>query len=170
MTFHIYQSQLTDKAEFETAVQRYIVALHAYLHTVGKPRPTAHHLIENSVKRVQSNGQPDIYVPDYEIIDDVTRDLQQKKADLANQVMMAEAAAREKVVPQGKMRLLSLKYQEASSKSLSNRTPEDQVRITQSETIRKSFERIDLLAAKALHDIEDLTEENIDQWKMPSIE
>lgn len=101
--------------DFEAGVAAHIKAKmdHRFA-VIGEPAPAAAHpWIEHAVKRVNmGEGQPDDFVPDYEIIDDTPPPLtlDQKKQVLSHQVMMARAEVAHKIVPQLKARIWSIKY------------------------------------------------------------
>jgi len=173
MTFKVLLSQLSDRTAFEDAVRRHIQALHEFNLTKGKPRPTAHQLVESSIQRVQTPGKPDTYVPDYEIVDDIVTNsvpLEDKKFLLICKLREVENAAINKIVPQRKMRLRAVMYNEAMS------TPEDQRTAEQNDYIAqvisddakiKGFAKIAAMAEAA---IDDLTEDTVDSWQPPTFE
>src|SRR6266852_5845734 len=109
MTLEIHPSQFwngADQNAFDNAVKNYIDTLHAFNMIVGKPRPTAHPLVERAVKRVQTQGQPDKYVADYMVVEDKlpVLSLEEKKNKFLSDLRFAENAAMEKILPARKIR------------------------------------------------------------------
>jgi hypothetical protein len=176
--FVIHTSQFWDGADqnaFENAVQTYISTLHDFNRVVGKPRPTAHPLVERAVRRVQTQGHPDQYVADYVVIDDTpppppTPTLEEKKNKLTAELTAAEFEAMGKVFPARKMRLAHMKYSRAMSIPEDTRTVEHNEDIAHVNNIQAAFDKIAITAALAGADIEDLTEETIANWHLPTFE
>ena len=174
MTFEIHTSQFwngADQASFENAVQNYIDSLHAFNRVVGKPRPTAvHPLVERAVKRIQTQGQPDQYVSDYVVIDDTPPPptLEDKKNKLMNDLRMAESEAMNKVFPHRKARLAQLKYSKAIAVPEDALTAEHDIVIIAALNVQATFDKIAIVAAQAESDIEDLTEQTIAHWHLPT--
>jgi|SRR5882724_6973010 len=174
MAFEIHTSQFwngADQLAFENAVQNYINTMHAFNMVVGKPRPTAvHPLIERAVRRIQIQGQPDKYVADYVVIDDTPQppSLEDKKNKLMSDLRFAENAAMEKVLPARKIRLAHIKYADALSLDESVRTATHQEDIDLIGKVQGIREHYALIAAQAEAEIEDLTEQTIDSWQLPT--
>lgn len=61
----------------------------------------------------------------------------------------------------------TLSAEDVESKVTAARSPEDSDHLKKQEARRQEFARINMIAAQAKHDIEDLTEETIDGWKLP---
>lgn len=149
---------------------------------VAHPRPSAHPAVEAAVNE---NAEMD-----YEIVDDgpsPDQVLAHKKAELSQRVVLAEHAAIGAVVPHGKRRLLSHQENAISSahaprplgliKSVATAiglldagptmSAEDAAFIKEQARQRQKIEAIELKAAQAYHDIEDLTLETLDAWQIP---
>lgn len=172
MTLEVHVSQFwngADQAAFENSVQEYINSLHSFNMVVGKPRPTAHPLIERAIKRIQKQGFPDQYVADYVVIDDSPPppSLEDKKNSLMTKLRAAEAAAMNSALPHRKTRLVHLNHAKASMIPEEERTDEHLKDIELLEIVRASNEKIMMIAAQAESDIDDLTEQNIDSWQLP---
>ncbi len=151
---------------------------------VAYPRPTADRDIELSV---DENFQPN-----FEILDDgltAEQKLAIKKNTLSNIVTAHENAALEAIVPSLKRRYFAIREaeiirldqsaqqafliengpattpQQLEDATLKSRSDED-ARFMEEQAERNSkMDKIIRAAAKAHHDIEDLTAENIDAWK-----
>lgn len=174
MTFEIRISQFWDGADqiaFENAVQDYINTLHAFNMVVGKPRPAAiHPLVERAIKRIQEPGRPDRYVADYEIIDDTPPppSLEDKKNKLMSELRQAESVSMNEILPHRKVRLLNLKHAAAVAVDETERTIQHNEDIAHMANIKEIYDRFSLIAAQAESDIEDLTEQTIANWHLPT--
>jgi len=144
--------------------------LHAFNTVVGKARPTAHPLVERAITRIQTKGQPDKYVADFIIVDDTPPppSLEDKKNKLISDLRFAENTAMEKILPARKIRLAHIKCADAMSLDESVRTAEHNKDIALIVTVQGVREQYALIAAKAEADIEDLTEQTIDNWQLPT--
>jgi hypothetical protein len=179
MTRQIFLSQLSNPDLFKSEVEKHIERLHAFNLQVGKPRPTAHPLVEASIKRIQVKGKPDKYVPDYEIIDDRQKaeelnapqlTLEDKKTILTQRLREAERKAIEKVMPFRKQRLWRTLCQNILKRPPEEHTPEDSAYLNKAKAIDAAFAEIGLKAAYAEAAIEDLTDSNIDSWQLPPLD
>lgn len=174
MPYDIPLSQLGDQVDaFKLAVENHILRLDAFNKTVGKPRPTASPLIEASITRIQTKGQPDKYVADYNIIDDTPHappplDLNDKKMQLHIRLLAVESMAKDAILPPRKKRLASIQYEQAMVKPEEERSDEDKAIIAHFLEINKKWLDIGALAAQAESDIEDLIEDNVDSWQVPT--
>jgi hypothetical protein len=139
------------------------------------------------------------FVSDYEVInDDPTAEqiLRAKKDNLIAQVQIAENSAIDKTrLPPGKQRLVNMVLaqiadaddkiakdivssateEEKASLNLADeiakrRSPEHTQQLAEVETREKRIHDIELQAAMALSDIEDLTTENVDGYVLPTFE
>ena len=173
MTFKVFLSQLSSREEFEHAVQTHMRNLVEFNKKVNVPRPTAHPLIENSIKRVQTSGHPDSYVADYEIVDDRPPEapkpsLEDRKNILVAKLRETEIQARNKAFPNRRLRLLNSHVNTAMRIKEEDRTEEHKNTLLFHEQVVKEYNRIDFIGATAESDIEDLTEETIDSWQLPT--
>lgn len=157
---------------FKAAVDGHIAALKAFTKTTGKPRPTAHPLVEQAIKRIQRNKQPDDFEADYTIIDDTppppVLTLEQKKEKLRSACIAAENEAKFKLLPKEKVRLAILKFQMASAKPEEERTAEEREDINSYNLVQKAWSLIELASATAESDIGDLTADTVDSWQVPT--
>lgn len=144
------------------------------------PRPNAHPIVESAV---DENDELD-----FEIVDDgptPEQILAAKKAVLLRAVGEAEQLAKQEIVPPGKARLLDLREFDIMAgqprvgmlkkvavavglASMETFSPEDQKHLDEQADRRQRMAAVDRQAAQAMHDIENLTLETIDAWKMPT--
>jgi hypothetical protein len=149
------------------------------------PRPVSSPMIEAAINENLE--------PDFEIVDDgptPEQKLAAKKKTLLDEVSEAEEAAVAAISPPGKRRFLTIRDNEIGAKrvAISNRllaegkapssqpdmenaindclSPDDQTFLKRSEEIKRKTDAIARAAALMQHDIEDLTEANIDAWQM----
>lgn len=176
MSFEVKTSQLQDRAAYEQSVADFVSRLNSFATEVGKPRPVAHPLIEGAVKRIsypKADKKPDTYVADYVIVDDSPPpppplSLHDTKQMLRVQLIHAENAAKEKLLPFLKRRLLIIQFQNASAKKEDERSAEDNELIAEYLSKQSAMAAIELVAAQAESTLEDLTEDNIDSWQIPN--
>ena len=128
MTLKVYKSHTVGLGEvdFATAVEAHRQALLDHRFT-GDAAPTAHPLIEGAIKRVPSEGGPDDFVSDFEVIDDTppAPSPAHVRNELLSRLRSAEFDAATAVISNGALRLLSLDARAAAMKPLDERTAED---------------------------------------------
>lgn len=175
MPFKVLLSQIPDKAAFAATVAEHAKKLKAFNNVVGQPRPTAHPLVEASVKRVQRNNGADDYLVDYVIEDDTPKNqpahvpsLNEKKDVLQAAVVAAENAAKFAILPKRKMRLAGIKMNMALRVAEAERTAEQKEDVASFLHLQEVWERIELIGAQAESDIEDLDKNGVDNWKPPT--
>lgn len=174
--FEVRLSEIDGRVDdFRVVVETHIARLTAFNKEIGKPRPVAPPLVEGCIMRVQTKGQPDSYVADYTIVDDRLPttspfSLDDKKTQLHSKLSVAEIEAKNKITPPRKRRLAELQYQDAVIKKEEDRSPEEIEAVNSFITMNKKWTAASLIAAKAEFAIEDLTEDNIDNWQLPSFE
>ena len=173
MPFEIHKSQFWDGADqnaFENAVQNYIRTLHDFNRVVGKPRPTAHPLVERAIRRIQKEGHPDQFFADYVVIDDTPQvSLEEKKSRLISKLRNLENATLHAEYPRGKMRLALHKCNQALLIKEDQRTEAQLEDIALVKRIQDFTEGVQEIAVHLEAEIEDLTEQNIDSWQMPEL-
>lgn len=176
MPFEVKLSQFASKAVFENTVTIHAARMNAFGAEVGKPRPVAHPLVEASLRRIVTPGKPDEYVPDYIISEDrspeaqPTMTLEEKKQALVDKLADVENAARNKIIPRRKLRLKSGKYNLAMRVKEEDRTPEQIKDIGIIMDARDAWDKISMAGAEIEAEIDDLTEDTIGNWVMPSLE
>lgn len=169
MTLQIDCENGFDKEAFAKAVQNHIIALSSFTKEFGKPRPVAQPLVEQAIKRIQAKGVPDVYVADYKLVEPVIS-LEKRKQDLEAKLMTAENEAKFKILPQRKIRLAIIKFQQAMAIDQDKRTPEQNEDVASYLSIQKVWSQFELIGANAVSDIDDLTEDTIDSWQLPKFD
>jgi hypothetical protein len=172
----MYKSMLPDE-ESENSFQRlcnnYIFELQAHrkqmeLVKEGKadpyPAPTAHPDIVASVIE-----EEDDWNISYRIEDDTpkppVKSLDQKRADLVNDVIRIASELQNKIYPVLKLPLLSIKTVQALSVEEEKRTDDQKKIIEVNKDVSDKMNELNATVAQMHSDIADLTEENIDTWK-----
>jgi hypothetical protein len=184
MPFEVPLSQIVDKAQFDQGVQAHIKALTDFNKVKGKPRPVAHPLIEQSIKRVShpiNQKKPDSFIANYTFKDDAVvqvLSLDDKKNRCVAQLRNAESDAKAKLVPQRKLRLHMLNVGAAGAKKNDDSVPED-LRTIKTEAdkallahhaeLNAKWTVIERQAAEAESAIEDLTDSTVDSWQVPQL-
>lgn len=175
MTYKIKQSDINRVGiDYSAAVIAFAEELKAYaqhMELVEKGKAQFYPPPEAPIEISAAIHRPDLSI-DYEIIDDVTPTLEEKKRNLVEQLEIAKVAAMNKVMPQGKRRLANIIHLE-TLQQISDRSTgllkakptktESKVLNDMKELNTKSIE-IEKCAAIMHAEIEDLTEENIDHW------
>lgn len=114
------------------------------------------------------------HVADFEIVnDDPTPEqvLRTKKDELIQRVHQdEEAAKREAMLPVGKIRFAALKEHDYLAISEKDRTPDQIAHIEAQAAIQTKLATIYRTGAEATSEIEDLTADNIDSFKLPTFD
>ncbi len=116
MTVTLTKSSLPP--DFEERVEAFRKKLLQHRFTEREPAPVEIPLIESCIARVQypvKHLKPDDFIADYVIIDDTPPPpapptLQERKDKLLHNLMMAEQGLVTQLLPAGKTRLYSIKY------------------------------------------------------------
>lgn len=172
MALKLLRSQVPEG--FEADVETYRQALLAHRFTVDVPAPQArNHLIEAAVARVQyviEDKKPDDFVLDYTIEDDPPVPFEDKKNTALNEVLMAERALRNKIMPVGKARLHGIKANDIlmAQQKQEAVTAEDENFLKDHKERLARLDELNRDVAQALSDVEDLTELTIDGWQLPA--
>jgi hypothetical protein len=149
------------------------------------PAPSASALVEEAIRQEKQDDGRTHFVADYEM---VGPSLSVRKQRLVQQVSEAEGAELAKVVPPGKIRYFHLRYAQIMRDDAERLhvhliegndhpgdveafqrqfRPEDDSRFLDEYDDRARVQTaVNTWAAKAHHDIEDLTEETVDGWKL----
>ena len=157
MTFQIAKSAIANM-DYPAAVEAYRQALLVHRFT-GEAAPTALPIVEQAVRRIQypiSDGKPDDFVADYEIVDDTPPPPSdaERKAALVSKIMEAQHLAVDAVMPAGKLRLLTLQANEAK------------ILISQFEVVQQKLAAIEYHGATLEAAVDDLTPDQYDTWQM----
>lgn len=134
------------------------------MHTT--PAPVARELVDRAVRR------PDM-VADYEIVDDVSPTLEQRKLAHEHAVTTTEIEAAERAFPRRKRQLSFIKHAAAMAKVKTDdkgkvrdgRSPEEKKHCDDHDQRVDSIREIEAHAAQMRSDIDDLTNQNIGAWK-----
>jgi hypothetical protein len=167
MTFQIAKSVIAGLGyDYPDAVERFRQAKLAHRFT-GDVAPSAPALVEHAVRRVPSTeaGQPDDFVADYEVIDDMpAKTLEQRKADLIATARQAEALAMAKVISPARARLMGLDLSAVYAKPDGQRSGVDRDLLAAAQVIADQKQAIQRHGIGQEIEVEDLTEETIDAW------
>lgn len=125
------------------------------------PAPMAHPDIMNSIVQVGKD-----YNIEFELVDDTPKvTLEDKKAMLANVLTAQATKLQEAIMPARKNALATIKVMELLVVKEEDRTPEQQTFLEQHAAKQQAAQVIFAHMAKMHDAIEDLTEDNIDDWK-----
>ncbi|SRR5258708_6561572 len=165
MPFQIAKSVINGLPyDYADAVEQFRQAKLAHRFT-GDIAPSAPALIESAVRRVQTEGQADDFVADYEIIDDIpVPTLAERKAALAAAIRSAEAAALAKIISPARERLMGLDLNAVYAKPEAERTDADRALLSSAGAIATRKEVIHRHSAKLEIAVEELTDATIDGW------
>lgn len=154
--------------DFAAAIKEHIKALQAHQMEVDTAAPTAHPLVERAIFRARAPGQPDTFVPNYEVIDDTPPKptLEERKDQLERSVHDGSHAAIRNLMPARKYLLLNVVAQQAYGVEPAARTPQQKIAIVAKEQYDAAVAAVHRHVAGQLFDIEDLTEETVDGWLM----
>ncbi len=153
MTLRVPKSILpADYAEQVEAHRQELLA-HRF---VGDAAPTAPALVEQAIRRVQSEGNPDDFVTDYEVIDDTpppppppSPSAAELKAEALSRLHIAESQALDAVITSGKFRLLTMQPERAD----------------ELQSVIAKRNAISLHFAKQEAELDDLTSDQYADWK-----
>jgi hypothetical protein len=155
--------------DFEAEVHKFVQAKKDHLKTEGVPAPAAHPAVEAAVRRIPgSKTQPDDFVADYEILDDMPPPptLDEKKAALAQQYLGQAVAMVEGITPPLKKRMMGFQLSDAHArKAAGTATDSDDAIIAQHQDLSKKHDAIWRHLAQIESQIDDLTADQIDVWK-----
>lgn len=180
MTLKVPRSQI-EGTDFAALVAEHVVALQAHASHMAivrsqadrpaeertheaYPPPSPHPLVDAAVRRVEGGG----FAADYVVEDDGPTPEEvfvRKKAELMGAVGAAETAAKAAVMPAGKVRLHAILVADAGAKK-KGRTTEERAALELDEVVTKKFDAINRHGAVLHSEVEDLTAETVDGWKM----
>jgi hypothetical protein len=165
MTFEIHRSYI-ERLPFDymKSVEDFRQALLAHRFT-GDAAPTAPEAVARAIRRVQTENQPDDFVADVKIIEDVVApNLAERKLVLLSKIRADETKALVAIIAPARERMLMLDIGVIGNTKLEDMT-EDQKALIE--------KRMDIVAKKTVVaryflnleiEIEDLTETTIDAW------
>lgn len=165
MTHRVLKSQVPD--DFADRVAAHAVAMRAHQMSAGDPAPAAPQDVEWAVRRVAVDGQPDDFVPDFEVIDDTPppptpAEIRHK---LVADLRKAEQDAINAIMTPGKLRLLSLEANKARGIPDDQRSPEQVAVISKHRAILDAIEAIGLNAATQEAELDDLPDADLASWQ-----
>jgi hypothetical protein len=166
MTFQIAKSVINGLPySYADAVETFRQAKLTHRFT-GDVAPSAPAIIEHAVRRVQTEGQADDFVADYEIIHDIPLPtLAERKAALVAAIRSAEAAALAKIISPARERLMGLDLNAVYAKPEAARTDDDRALLAKAPDIAARKQAVHRHAATQEIAVEELTEATIDGWK-----
>jgi hypothetical protein len=132
----------------------------------GDIAPSAPAIIEHAVRRVQTEGQADDFVTDYEVVDDTPPPptLAEQKQVLVGQLRSMEAAALAEIISPARERLMGLDLNAVYAKPDADRTDADRALLAKAADIAARKDFIQRHSAIQQIALEDLTEAAIDGW------
>jgi hypothetical protein len=164
-------SLVGDPDTFKREVEAHCVDLVAHRRgKPGVPAPVHEALIDSLILRVP-RGDPlpdDFQVIPYEIFDDGPT-LDERKAALAGQLRIAQAATVNAILSPARAALLNLDMTEALSTPEEMRTPGQLGAIAAYVAFQSRVAEINRSAAVAALEIEELTAEKVETWKVPEL-
>jgi hypothetical protein len=168
MTFQIFKS-VVDALPYNYAdeIEKHRQALLAH-RFIGDAAPTAPAMIEQAVRRVQSDGQADDFIADYTIIDDTPPVHEPSEAErrqmLIAAVRQAEQQASHAVIGPGKLRRLGLDVSRTLAKVEADRTDNDKAALATFAGVQARLDAVHYHAATLEAQIDDLTPDQLGNW------
>jgi hypothetical protein len=165
MTFQIAKSIINGLPyAYADAVETFRQAKLAHRYT-GDVAPSAPAIIEHAVRRVQTEGQADDFVADYEIVDDIPAlTLAERKAALVGTIRTSEAAALATIISPARERLMGLDLNAVYAKPEVQRTDADRALLTKATDIAARKEAVHRHGAHLEIAVEELTDATLDGW------
>lgn len=178
MTIKIPLSQAGSAEAFAAAVETHIAKL--VDHQMGKPgiaAPRADQLVEDAIRRVvDTEGpvdqrKPDLFVADYEIIDDTPPPppeptLEEKRAKRFAELGQKAMEAKNALLSAGRASLLTMEAQEAGAIPEDERSPEQQAIVDRYIEYSRQMQAITRRVAEIAVEIEDLTADTVDAYQV----
>lgn len=179
MTVQIPLSVVGEPNAFAASLEAHCVAL-AKHRMAGLGVPVPMHPFDFLVQRVPDTGpvatrKADTFIiAPYEIVDDTPPvppppTLEEKKQELTFELQRAQQATINAILSPARVRLLSMDASEAMSVPEQSRTPAQTACIDAFVAFQSRVAEINKNAAVVGIEIEDLTDANIDSWKLPSL-
>jgi hypothetical protein len=136
------------------------------------PAPQAHPEIDKAVRRDEKADGSVEFVADFEIHDDspsAAAVTAARKREIIAEITRAENEAIDAVVPFGKRRHLAFERDRITAVAEEDRPKADAELLASIEELDRRILEIQRAGAKAMHDVEDLTADNVDSWAMPEL-
>lgn len=130
---------------------------------IAFPPPWAHAEVVSAIRVIPRDDGTSDFVPDYEIAGPT---LEQKKAKLFDQVSAAEREAIASILPSGKVRLYQFRHADIMAIKEEERSVADNQFLSEQAVRDTTYNKVVRWAAQLHSDIEDLTAETIDAWKL----
>lgn len=165
MTFRMTRTALKALPyDFVRAVEEHRAALLAHRFS-GDAAPTADSVVEQALRRVRREGEPDDFVVDYEVIEDVVPPsaVEQRQSLLAA-LRQAEVSARDAVIGAGRLRRLGLDVSRILARPESDRTTDDRSVLASYAAVQARLERIQYHAAIQEEALETLPAVELAGW------
>jgi hypothetical protein len=165
MTFRIARSVINGLGyDYAVAVEAFRQARLAHRFT-GDIAPSAPGLIEHAVSRVQTPGQADDFVADYEIVEDIpVPTLAERKAALLATIRAMEAAALARIISPARERLMGLDVNAVYLRPEAERGEADRALLQRLSQLAARKEVVYRHSAGLEIAVEELTEATIDGW------
>lgn len=165
MTFRILRTALQALPyDFVRAVEEHRAALLAHRFS-GDAAPTADSVVEQALCRVRREGEPDDFVADYEVIEDVVpSSATDQRQSLLAALRQAEISAREAVIGAGRLRRLGLDVSRVLAKADNDRTTDDRAVLATYASIQERLERVQYHAAIQEEALETVSAADLAGW------
>jgi hypothetical protein len=165
MTFAIARSVINGLGyDYAAAVEAFRQARLAHRFT-GDIAPSAPAIIEHAVSRVQTPGQADDFIADYEIIEDIpVPTLAERKQVLVAAIRTMETEALVKIISPARERLMGLDVNAVYLKPEAERSEADRALLARLSGLAARKEIVHRHGAALEIAVEELTEATIDGW------
>jgi hypothetical protein len=153
--------------DYAGAVEAFRQAKLAHRFT-GDIAPSAPAIIEHAVSRVQTPGQADDFVADYEILEDIpVPTLAERKQALVTTIRAMEATALAGIISPARGRLMGLDVNSVYLKPEAERTEADRALLERLSQISARKEVVHRHSVGLEIAVEELTDATIDGWTPP---
>jgi hypothetical protein len=168
MTFRIARSVINGLGyDYAAAIEAFRQAKLAHRFT-GDIAPSAPAVIEHAVSRVQTPGQADDFVADYEILEDIpVPTLAERKQALVAAIRAMETAALANIISPARERLMGLDVNAVYVKPEAERGDADRALLARLSQLAARKEIVHRHSAGLEIAIEELTDATIDGWTPP---
>lgn len=175
MPVEVLKSKIPENFAQLVSDHRLALEKHRFTVNVPAPRPAGElaPVIEACVRRVQhpiKAKKPDDYVEDYVIVDDTPPPpppltLVERKERLRQQVRTLESEAHDRLLSPGRRQLNAVKMTQIQGLVSERPITKDEEEFLKAEQARSRLHTdISMRAAEMMVEIDDLTEDTVDQW------